>query len=307
MSLCQHRDGSVLSEIFGIENLILRDDNSRWKVSFWNKGDLIDKTKTEVLEQGEGYELTTINNKPYDNSLYEEVDKILSYKYPFKASTTIKSNISVSDLKRRHAEEDYDTEQLYREKVKVVPKFLQEKKGLTPSEKGTAVHFAMKKIDFNRVSSTEEIKEQLHELFENELLLSEELKVINPTKILSFFRSDLGKKVLELNRSGEKIYREIPFYTEISSLEVDKTLDNIYKDEKVRLQGIIDCFFEYNGDTILIDYKTDYIMEGHEDEFKDKYRKQLDYYSDAIFKLTGKKVKYKYLYSFYLEKEIQII
>ncbi|NRT90543.1 helicase-exonuclease AddAB subunit AddA [Clostridium beijerinckii] len=307
MSLCQHRDGSVLSESFGTENLILKDDNSRWKINFWNKGDLIDKTKTEVLEQGEEYELTIINNKPYDNSIYEEVDKILSYKYPFKASTTIKSNISVSDLKRRHAEEDDDTEQLYREKVKVVPKFLQEKKGLTPSEKGTAVHFAMKKIDFNRVSSTEEIKEQLHELFEKELLLSEELKVINPTKILSFFRSDLGKKILELNCSGEKIYREIPFYTEISSLEVDKTLDNIYKDEKIRLQGIIDCFFEYNGDIILIDYKTDYVMEGHEDEFKEKYRKQLDYYSDAIFKLTGKKVKYKYLYSFYLEKEIQVI
>ncbi|NRT31298.1 hypothetical protein B0I68_004903 [Clostridium beijerinckii] len=48
-------------------------------------------------------------------------------------------------------------------------------------------------------------------------------------------------------------------------------------------------------------------MEGHEDEFKEKYKKQLDYYSDAIFKLIGKKVKYKYLYSFYLEKEIQII
>lgn len=77
--------------------------------------------------------------------------------------------------------------------------------------------------------------------------------------------------------------------------------------KKVRLQGIIDCFFEYNGDIILVDYKTDYIMEGHEDEFKEKYKKQLDYYSDAIFKLIGKKVKYKYLYSFYLEKEIQII
>lgn len=42
----------------------------------------------------------------------------------------------------------------------------------------------------------------------------------------------------------KKVYREIPFYTEISSLEVDKTLDNKYKDEKIRLQGIIDCFFE---------------------------------------------------------------
>ena len=39
---------------------------------------------------------------------------------------------------------------------------------------------------------------------------------------------------------------------------------------------------------------------------KEKYKKQLDYYSDAIFKMTGKKVKYKYLYSFSLDKEIKI-
>ena len=164
----------------------------------------------------------------------------------------------------------------------------------------------MKKIDFNRVSSVKEIEEQLQELFEDEFLLKEELKAINPYKILNFFKSNLGIKMLELNESGENIYREVSFYTEISSLEIDNTLDDKYKDEKVRLQGIIDCFFEYNGDLILLDYKTDYVKNGDE-MFKEKYKKQLKYYSDAIFKMTGKEVKYKYLYSFSLEKEIKII
>ena len=50
--------------------------------------------------------------------------------------------------------------------------------------------------------------------------------------------------MLELHREGKKIYREVPFYTEISSLDIDKNLDEKYKNEKVRLQGIIDCFFE---------------------------------------------------------------
>ena len=124
----------------------------------------------------------------------------------------------------------------------------------------------MKKIDFNRVSSIKEIEEQLQELFEGEFLLKEELKAINPYKILNFFKSNLGKKMLELNERNEKIYREVPFYTEISSLEIDNTLDDKYKDEKVRLQGIIDCFFEYNEDLILLDYKTDYVKDGDEDE-----------------------------------------
>ena len=68
----------------------------------------------------------------------------------------------------------------------------------------------------------------------------------------------------------------------------------------------IDCFFELNNKVILLDYKTDFVLEGNEDELKEKYKKQLEYYSDAIYKMIGKKVDKKYLYSFYLEKEIEI-
>ena len=76
--------------------------------------------------------------------------------------------------------------------------------------------------------------------------------------------------------------------------------------KKVRLQGIIDCFFESNEGLMLLDYKTDYVKDGDEDTLKEKYKKQLDYYSDAIFKITGKRVKYKYIYSFSLEREIKV-
>lgn len=306
MALSHHKDGVIFGEVTGVTNKVSKDDTSKWEINLWNKSDLINKIELEDIKQEEKYELTITCENSKDKSVSEEINRRLSYQYPLKALTTLKSNISVSDLKRRNAEEHYDTEEVYREKAIVIPRFLQEKKGLTPAEKGTAVHFVMKKIDFNRVSSVQEIKNQLQGLFEGEFLLNEELKAINPHKILNFFKSNLGKKILKLNERGEKIYREVPFYTEISSLEVDKTLDNKYKDEKIRLQGIIDCFFEYDGELILLDYKTDYVKMGAEEEFKDKYKKQLDYYSDAIFKMTGKKVTYKYLYSFSLEKEIQL-
>ena len=44
----------------------------------------------------------------------------------------------------------------------------------------------------------------------------------------------------------------------------------------------------------------------NEEELKNKYLKQLDYYSNALFKITGRKVSKRYLYSFYLEKVIEI-
>ena len=306
MALCQHNDGVVLREKISESNEISKADASKWEVKLWNKADLINMDDlNDETEKGK-LESNVINNNSLNESTLKSIDEILSYEYPLKESTIIKSNISVSDLKRRNLERNYEIEEMYREKVMVTPKFLQEEKGLTSSERGTAVHFVMRKLDLNRVSTISEIKDQLKELYEGEFLLEAEVKAINPYKILNFFKCNLGSMMVELHKKGEKVYREIPFYTEISSLEINNDLDKKYNDETVRLQGIIDCFFEYRKEIILLDYKTDYIEKGKENEFKEKYKKQIDYYSDAIVKMTGKKVKKKYLYSFYLEEEIQL-
>lgn len=313
MSLCQHNDGKVLREKIAVSNEISKDDNSKWDIKLWKRSDIVVNNEDGKLEEEKEVKLSILEEE-YDKDVYGEVDKILSYKYPLKESTKLKSNISVSDLKKRNAEFiDQNVESINIEEVEsknkrtiITPKFLQEEKGLTAAEKGTAVHFVMKKIDLDKVSSIHEIKDQIQYLYENDFILEEEMKAVNPSKILNFFKSDLGKMMTELHKEGKKIYRELPFYTEISSVNIDNTLSEEYENEKVRLQGIIDCFFEYNGESILLDYKTDYVSKDNEAELQKKYIKQLDYYSDAVFKITGKKVSKRYLYSFYLEKVIEI-
>ena len=313
MSLCQHNDGKVLREKIAVSNEISKDDNSKWDIKLWKRSDIVVNNEDGKLEEEKEVKLSILEEE-YDKDVYGEVDKRLSYKYPLKESTKLKSNISVSDLKKRNAEFiDQHVESINIEEVEsknkrtiITPKFLQEEKGLTAAEKGTAVHFVMKKIDLDKVSSIHEIKDQIQSLYENDFILEEEMKAVNPSKILNFFKSDLGKMMTELHKEGKKIYRELPFYTEISSVNIDNTLSEEYENEKVRLQGIIDCFFEYNGESILLDYKTDYVSKDNEAELQKKYIKQLDYYSDAVFKITGKKVSKRYLYSFYLEKVIEI-
>lgn len=313
MSLCQHNDGKVLREKIAVSNEISKDDNSKWDIKLWKRSDIVVNNEEGKLEEEKEVKLSILEEE-YDKDVYGEVDKRLSYKYPLKESTKLKSNISVSDLKKRNAEFiDQHVESINIEEVEsknkrtiITPKFLQEEKGLTAAEKGTAVHFVMKKIDLDKVSSIHEIKDQIQYLYENDFILEEEMKAVNPSKILNFFKSDLGKMMTELHKEGKKIYRELPFYTEISSVNIDNTLSEEYENEKVRLQGIIDCFFEYNGESILLDYKTDYVSKDNEAELQKKYIKQLDYYSDAVFKITGKKVSKRYLYSFYLEKVIEI-
>jgi ATP-dependent helicase/nuclease subunit A len=306
MALCQHKDGFKLREAIGVLDEISKADESKWEINLWSKKDFININVLEEVVEKEKDEESITSVTSLNKDTFEQIENILSYEYPLKAATILKSNISVSDLKRKNEEENYDTHEFYVEKTIITPKFIMEKQGLTAAEKGTAVHFVMKKMDFNRISSKSEIEEQLQELFENEFLLKKELESVNPYKILNFFKSNLGKKLLKANQKGEKVYREIPFYTEISSSEVDKNLDDKYNEERIRLQGIIDCFFEYDNELILLDYKTDYLALGDEEELREKYKKQLEYYSDAILKMTGREVKEKYLYSFYLDKEIQI-
>ena len=57
---------------------------------------------------------------------------------------------------------------------------------------------------------------------------------------------------------------------------------------------------------MLIDYKTDYVEEGNEEEMINKYTLQINYYKSALKKITGKEVNESYLYLFYLDKEIAI-
>jgi ATP-dependent helicase/nuclease subunit A len=93
---------------------------------------------------------------------------------------------------------------------------------------------------------------------------------------------------------------------EIKCTEIYKELDEgIYGNEKVMLQGIIDCYFEENDDIVLLDYKTDFAVDA--DVIKDKYKIQLDYYAKALKEMTGKDIKDKYIYLFYNNRNCKII
>ena len=162
----------------------------------------------------------------------------------------------------------------------------------------------MQKLDLNKVNTKEEIDTQIYSMKDKNLLTEEEIKAVQKISFISFFKSNLGKRLLNAFNTGKLVKRELPFYTEISSLNIDNTLsEEVYGNENVRLQGIIDCIFEEEDKIILLDYKTDYVEHGKESEILDKYKIQIKYYKDAVEKITGKEVKECYLYLFGLNKE----
>ena len=305
MALCKHRDGEELRNYIGVNNGLLVNDFSTWKVKMWRKNDLIVE-KDEVAVDEFNEDDLFINKEV--NSIDKEISRRLGYKYKYSLAEALPSNVSVSDLKRslyEHEDDDVLTVNIFRDREVLKPKFLQEKKGLSASERGTAVHFIMQKLNLDKVSTREEIRNQIEDMKNNNLLSEEEAKAVEKTNFLAFFRSELGKRMMTAYNEGKLLKRELPFYTEISSLEVDNSLpEEGYKNEKVRLQGIIDCIFEEDNEIVLLDYKTDYAVEGMEEEIKDKYRVQLRYYKEAVEKITSKRVKESYLYLFGLSKEV---
>ena len=72
----------------------------------------------------------------------------------------------------------------------------------------------------------------------------------------------------------------------------------------VLIQGIIDAYFEEDGEIIVLDYKTDRVQT--EAELKDRYQEQLRLYTKALEQITRKKVKEQIIYSFTLRKEIHL-
>ncbi|HBN27784.1 MAG TPA: helicase-exonuclease AddAB subunit AddA, partial [Clostridiaceae bacterium] len=238
--------------------------------------------------------LNTDLSKSYSN-FDEEINKRLNFEYAYKRASEIPQVLSITEVKNILLEDEYE-KSLYPNVKMKKPAFLDQKKTISPAEKGIATHLVMQKIDMEKVNSPEEIKEQVDYMVKRELLSNEEGKAVDENKIYRFFISPLGTRMIKAEKT---VKRETEFNMFIESNEIYKELPPEYKNEKIFLRGIIDCYFEENGEIVLIDYKTDYLKDGDEEEIKKKYSIQLDYYSRALEKITGLRVKEKYLYMFY--------
>lgn len=291
----RHEQGKQLLIKGDIKNIKILKDASKWRVKLWSRTELLNP---EQMSMEDMFKTEEVNNQNIDmeDNIYKEVDKKLNYKYAYEESQEMPTVVTVTELKRKFQEvlgEEYDSG-AYIPKLVKKPLFLLEKKGLTPAEKGTAMHAVMQRISFDRVEKYQDIEEQINTMIEKEFITEEEGRAVDINKIIEFFKSFIGKRMLK----AEKVYREVPFHMDIKSTEIYKELPrDLYEGEKIMLQGIIDCYFEENGNIILLDYKTDYV-ENVED-IKERYKVQIEYYAKALQSVTGRRVSEKYLYLFY--------
>ena len=168
---------------------------------------------------------------------------------------------------------------------------------------GSAMHRFMELYEYGVTEPSEaEVKRQL-DLFAERGRISEEYRnLIHIPKILGFLTSDLGKRVAVCAASPGRVKREQPF---VIGIPASRLGEEYPESETVLVQGIIDLYLcEEDGDLVLVDYKTDHVKMP--EELVLRYRTQMDYYREALEKLTGKRVKERYLYSFCLDRAVVV-
>ncbi len=236
----------------------------------------------------------------YHEGLAEEFAERETYEYPYPLCKG-KMKLSVSDLKKA-AYADEEQEELFPEILpeKTIPKFMQEAKeeGISGSERGTLYHRIMECLDFTKEYTEEaQILSEMESLIAKGRIRADAVSLVAPRKLLHFFNSELGQRMQKAARAC-CLKKEQPFVIGLPYGEVYRTEEVTDPEEYVMVQGIIDAYFEEDGELVLVDYKTDSVQENVKEVLTKRYRTQLVYYEQALCQVTGKKVKERMIYAF---------
>ena len=311
-ALARHRCMDGLYEEFGLlpslENP-LYDDPSEFEVKRITAQML---AQTEVVDQATGQMEEDLFEqwdceKVTDPGIREELERRFGFVYPYEYRKDIPVKVSVSDLKKKSYHEDTDIEEaVYFEPdiVPLIPRFMEKKREseeeFTGSARGTAYHRVMECLEYDKMDSAKQLREQVTALVENKKLSEAEADCVRISDVQIFIESELGQRMKGAALSGN-LFREQPFVISRSAAEIDESWD---PQERVLVQGIIDAYFLEEDEIILVDYKTDRVRRGEEQKLIDLYHTQLEDYAQALQRMTGRRVKEKYIYSFTLKKAI---
>lgn len=214
-----------------------------------------------------------------------------AYRYPWAQSTLTPTKLAASEVAQG--------EKLLRFQSR--PQFLLEE-GLTPAEKGLALHKFMQFCDY--AAARENPAAEVKRLVDKAYLTETEGESIRVKRIAAFFASPLAERIFRA-MERDQVRRELRFLSALGERELGRWREDIRGGETVTVQGVADCVFFEEGQAVIVDYKTDYVKDP--EELIERYSPQLTIYRMILEKSLGYPVKECVLYSFGLGKEIRIL
>lgn len=240
-----------------------------------------------------------------DKELRQELSERFGYQYPYENLATLMTKTTVSELKKEaYLEQNDGADTLYKEveMTPYLPKFAsEEEQEVRGNVRGTAYHKVMELLDFeNLPCGVGAILRFIDDKIADGYMPEEYKKLVYANKIETFLKSEVAGRMAQAARN-RRLFREQPF---VMGIPANRLRDTYPSDETILIQGVIDAFFEEEGQLVVLDYKTDRVDEPQ--ELVSRYKTQLDHYANALSQLFAKPVKQKLIYSFALEGVIEI-
>ncbi len=286
LPLLNSYEAGVIHQWAEMEPHHLHSTYGGWKVRLWENPVSVEKTSEE--ERQEAVE------SPVPNL------SALRCAYAHTAACTVPSKVTATQLKGRELDEEIaqGTASPHLRRVSIeAPRFLQAEQTLSAAERGTAMHLAMQYLDFSKQADSPEA--QVRHLQERRLLTEQQAQAVDCRKLTAFLNSPLAQRI----RGARHVWREFPFALLLPATLYEPSID---PSEQMLLQGVVDCCFETADGLAIVDFKTDRIRPGQEEERAAVYRPQLTAYAQAISQIFEKPVVEQILYFFATETQISL-
>ncbi len=219
------------------------------------------------------------------------VNTRLDYVHPYLQDIPAKLTATGVGQSYKAAEAAEDTPPPRPEVTLRQPRFAQEKRGLTPAERGTAHHLFMQFCDFDTCAMPGGAAQELERLRDKHILSPEQADAVDVRQIEAFFASDLYRQAF----SAARVRREFKFSVVAPAASYYPVAEDA-PEETVLLQGVIDCLLETDTGFVVVDFKTDRVRAQDAADRAEKYRPQLDAYGHAVQAIFGKPVTGRVLY-----------
>ena len=282
----RHPDCGCLRDLSDIPVDTLSVSDCRLKAVIY-EGVIPDNEAEEPFDEVEENQPEITESEP-DRELISAIEERLNFKYPFDSLAGIPTKVTASELtKREHSGESINL---------VRPAFMMSG-GLTPTERGKALHKYMEFANFR--AAAEDPAQELKRLQTYGFLTETEANAVDTAKVAMFF--DQMRQMLS---EADEILREREFSVILDKEHSSIVTDSDIGDEPIVLEGECDCVLVYDDGSVILDYKTDRISDPR--KLVEHYGTQLRLYRYAMERVLNKPVKGIYLYSFYLDRLIEV-
>lgn len=277
----------------------------------WLKARLFSWSDIEELFNAREREEATFSYRHFIEKYVEGQDsslikKAFSHVYPNMEATKWKRKYSVSELKSLSQITLPNEESVVYEpdeEERIIPQFLkEEREEVGGAAKGTIVHKIMEMLPFAKIQTKKQLFDWITDLEQNYPESKQIFAKWLYRGIEAFLFSEQGEKIRKMDEAG-KVKKELPFTV---GLPVSLINQDTEAEDTVVVQGVIDACADMGNHLCLIDYKTDQIKEGEEQQLLDRYGNQMLYYKAALEQILEKRVSEIYLYSFSLKKFISV-